>query len=80
MADRRGRAFVVNLSMALSSSCALVVGLFFTSSVTLLLPLVLVSGSSSSRTRPEFSAMVTEVTPTDSVGTALHAAKRRSAT
>jgi sugar phosphate permease len=71
MADRRGRAFVVNLSMALSGACALVVGLFFTGSVALLLPLVLVWGFFVVSDSAQFSAMVTEVTPPDSVGTAL---------
>jgi len=71
MADRRGRAFVVILSMALSGGCALVVGLFFAGSVALLVPLVLVWGFFVVSDSAQFSAMVTEVTPADSVGTAL---------
>jgi sugar phosphate permease len=71
MADRRGRAFVVNLSMALSGGCALVVGQFFARSPALLIPLVLVWGFFVVSDSAQFSAMVTEVTPPDSVGTAL---------
>jgi len=71
MADRRGRAFVVNLSMALSGGCALVVGFLFQSSLALLLPLVLIWGFFVVSDSPQFSSMVTEVAPPDSVGTAL---------
>jgi sugar phosphate permease len=71
IADRRGRPFVVNLSMALSGACALVVGMFFSSSVLLLIPLVLVWGFFVVSDSAQFSAMVTEVTPPDAVGTAL---------
>jgi len=71
MADRRGRAFVVNLSMALSGGCALVVGFLFHGSLALLLPLVLAWGFFVVSDSAQFSSMVTEVAPPDSVGTAL---------
>jgi sugar phosphate permease len=71
LADRRGRAFVVNLSMAASGSCALVVGAFFSGSVAVLIPLVLVWGFFVVSDSAQFSAMVTEAAPGDSVGTAL---------
>jgi MFS family permease len=71
MADRRGRPFVVNLSMALSGLCALVVGALFSASAWLLIPLALVWGFFVVSDSAQFSAMVTEVTPADSVGTAL---------
>ena len=62
---------MVNLSMALSGGGALIVGLFFTGSVALLIPLVLIWGFFVVSDSAQFSAMVTEVTPADSVGTAL---------
>ena len=71
VADRRGRAFVVNLSMALSGGCALVVGFLFQGSLALLLPLVLIWGFFVVSDSAQFSSMVTEVAPPDSVGTAL---------
>jgi sugar phosphate permease len=71
IADRRGRAFVVNLSMALSGGCALVVGFFFQGSLAVLLPLVLAWGFFVVSDSAQFSALVTEVAPADSVGTAL---------
>jgi sugar phosphate permease len=71
VADRRGRAFVVILSMAASGACALVVGAFFSASVLLLVPLVLVWGFFVVSDSAQFSAMVTEAAPMDSVGTAL---------
>jgi sugar phosphate permease len=71
VADRRGRAFVVILSMATSGACALVVGLFFSGSVAVLIPLVLVWGFFVVSDSAQFSAMVTEAAPGDSVGTAL---------
>jgi MFS family permease len=71
VADRRGRAFVVILSMAASGACALVVGLFFSGSVLVLVPLVLLWGFFVVADSAQFSAMVTEAAPADSVGTAL---------
>jgi sugar phosphate permease len=71
LADRRGRAFVVNLSMAASGACALVVGAFFSGSVLILIPLVLVWGFFVVSDSAQFSAMVTEAAPADAVGTAL---------
>jgi sugar phosphate permease len=71
LADRRGRPFVVNLSMAASGACALVVGLFFSGSPWLLLPVVFAWGFFVVSDSAQFSAMVTEVAPPDAVGTAL---------
>ena len=71
LADRRGRAFVVILSMAASGACAIVVGACFSGSVALLVPLVLVWGFFIVSDSAQFSAMVTEAAPADSVGTAL---------
>ena len=71
LADRRGRAFVVNLSMALSGGCALVVGFLFQGALVVLIPLVLAWGFFIVSDSAQFSSMVTEVAPPDSVGTAL---------
>lgn len=71
VADRRGRPFVVNVSMAASGSCALIVGLFLTANAWLLAPIVLAWGFFVVSDSAQFSAMVTESAPPDAVGTAL---------
>jgi len=71
LADRRGRPFVVNVSMAASGTCALVVGFFLTGSVAILAPIVLIWGFFVVSDSAQFSAMVTESAPADAVGTAL---------
>ena len=71
VADRRGRAFVVNLSMALSGGCAAVIGLFFGGSLWILVPLSIVWGFFVVSDSAQFSAMVTESAPPEAVGTAL---------
>ncbi len=70
-ADRRGRAFVVNLSMAASAACAAVIGLFFGGSLWILVPLAIVWGFFVVSDSAQFSAMVTESAPPEAVGTAL---------
>ena len=57
--------------MALSGSCAIVVGFLFTGTLVMLLPLVLVWGFFVVSDSAQFSSMVTEVAPPDAVGTAL---------
>ena len=71
MADRIGRGRFVNLAMAMSGACSLVVGMFFGQSFWILLPLVLVWGLFVVADSAQFSAMVTEVAPQQGVGTAL---------
>ena len=71
MADRIGRGRFVNLAMAASGACALLVGFFFGQSFWILLPLVLVWGLFVVADSAQFSAMVTEVAPQQGVGTAL---------
>ncbi len=71
LADRRGRPFVVIVSMAASGACALVVGSFLTGSVWILAPIVLIWGFFVVSDSAQFSAMVTESAPADAVGTAL---------
>jgi len=70
-ADRIGRGRFVNLAMAASGACALLVGLFFGQTFWLLLPVVLVWGLFVVADSAQFSAMVTEVAPQQGVGTAL---------
>jgi MFS family permease len=71
MADRVGRGRFVNLAMAVSGGCTLLVGVFFGQSFWILLPLVLVWGLFVVADSAQFSAMVTEVAPQQGVGTAL---------
>lgn len=70
-ADRFGRGRVVNASMAISGSCALLAGLLFGATLWLLVPLVLVWGFFVVADSAQFSALVTEVAPGHAVGTAL---------
>ena len=71
MADRIGRGRFVNLAMAVSGACSLVVGIFFGQSFWILLPVVLLWGLFVVADSAQFSAMVTEVAPQHGVGTAL---------
>ncbi|MFC1575212.1 MFS transporter [Gemmatimonadota bacterium] len=70
-ADRMGRERLVNLAMALSGLCSLVVGLFFGWSLWVLAPLTWVWGFFVVADSAQFSALVTEVAPSEAVGTAL---------
>ncbi|AMW06057.1 hypothetical protein GEMMAAP_17225 [Gemmatimonas phototrophica] len=71
LADKRGRAWLVNLSMAISGICALLIGLTFGRSLWLLAPLALVWGFFVIADSAQFSVMVTEGVPPHAVGTAL---------
>ena len=71
MADRIGRGRFVNLAMATSGTCSLLVGALFGESFWFLLPVVLVWGLLVIADSAQFSAMVTEVAPQQGVGTAL---------
>lgn len=70
-ADRMGRERLVNLAMAVSGACSLVAGLFFGWSFWILAPLTWVWGFFVVADSAQFSAMVTEVAPSEAVGTAL---------
>lgn len=70
-ADRMGRARLVNLAMAASGACALIIGFFFGRSLWLLVPLSWTWGFFVVADSAQFSAMVTELTPAHAVGTAL---------
>jgi MFS family permease len=70
-ADRWGRTLVTSASMLISATCAITVGLFFGSALTLLVPLLLVWGISVVADSAQFSAAVSELAPPEYVGTAL---------
>lgn len=71
VADRRGRAWLVNVSMAISGVCALLIGLTFGRSLWLLAPVALVWGFFVIADSAQFSVMITESVPLHAVGTAL---------
>ena len=70
-ADRIGRERVVNLAMGASGLCCLLIGAAFGASLWILVPLAWVWGFFVVADSAQFSALVTEVAPTHSVGTAL---------
>jgi MFS family permease len=70
-ADRIGRERLVNLTMAASGACSLVVGFFFGWSFWILVPIVWTWGFFVVADSAQFSALVTEVAPQEAVGTAL---------
>jgi len=71
LADRVGREWWVNLSMAASGACCVLVGFLFGASFWVLVPLTWIWGFFIVADSAQFSAMVTEVAPSHSVGTAL---------
>ncbi len=71
VADRIGRAKLVTLAMAISSTCALAIGLAWGQSWWLLAPLALVWGFFVIADSAQFSVLVTETVPPHAVGTAL---------
>jgi MFS family permease len=70
-AGRLGYTRVVNLAMAVSGACSLAIGALFGRSLWLLAPVVLVWGFFVVADSAQFSAMVTELSPSHAVGTAL---------
>ena len=70
-ADRIGRERVVNLAMGASGLCCLLIGAAFGASPWIMVPLAWVWGFFVVADSAQFSALVTEVAPTHSVGTAL---------
>jgi MFS family permease len=71
VADRRGREWLVTLSMAVSGLCALGIGLAFGASLWVLVPIALVWGFFVIADSAQFSVLVTESVPPHAVGTAL---------
>lgn len=71
VADRRGREWLVTAAMALSGSCAILIGLTFGRSLALLVPIALAWGFFVIADSAQFSVLVTESVPAHAVGTAL---------
>ncbi len=71
VADRIGRERLTMRALSASGTCALLAGLLFGSSFLLLVPLALVWGYFVIADSAQFSALVTEVSPSHAVGTAL---------
>ena len=71
MADRWGRTRTTILMMAISGSCALLIGLFFESSPWLILVISFIWGFTIVADSAQFSTMVTELADQAYVGTAL---------
>ncbi|GAB1343698.1 MFS transporter [Gemmatimonas sp.] len=71
VADRRGRAWLVNVSMGISGLCAVLIGLTYGRSLWLLAPVALVWGFFVIADSAQFSVMITESVPAHAVGTAL---------
>ncbi|HET9384340.1 MAG TPA: MFS transporter [Gemmatimonadales bacterium] len=69
--DRWGRSLVTSVSMLVSGSCSLAVGLLFGSSLLALVPLLVIWGISVVADSAQFSAAVSELAPPEYVGTAL---------
>jgi len=70
-ADRVGRTRVVNLAMGISGACCILAGLALQAPFSILVALTWVWGFFVVADSAQFSAIVTEVAPADSVGTAL---------
>lgn len=71
MADRRGRPWLVTVAMAISGTCALLIGLTFGQPLWLLVPIALTWGFFVIADSAQFSVLVTESVPPHAVGTAL---------
>jgi MFS family permease len=71
VADRRGREWLVTLAMAVSGSCALLIGFTFGRTLGLLVPIALLWGFFVIADSAQFSVLVTEGVPPHAVGTAL---------
>jgi len=71
VADRRGREWLVTVSMAASGACALLIGLVFGRSLWFLVPVALAWGFFVIADSAQFSVLVTEAVPPHAVGTAL---------
>ncbi len=71
VADRIGRERFVNIAMAASGTCALLIGFTFAQSWWLLTPIALIWGFFVVADSAQFSVLVTESVPQHAVGTAL---------
>jgi MFS family permease len=70
-ADRNSRERLVTISLIVSGTCSIIVGLFFGKSLLMLAPIALVWGFFVVADSAQFSALVTESVPGHAVGTAL---------
>ncbi len=70
-ADSMGRERITILMMAISGGCALTMGWLMDASAWIVVPIALVWGFTIVADSAQFSAVVTEVAPPESVGTAL---------
>ncbi|MFO8174693.1 MAG: hypothetical protein R6T96_10455, partial [Longimicrobiales bacterium] len=70
-ADRMGRERLVNLAMMVSGGCSLIMGFFLGWTFWVLAPLTWIWGFFVVADSAQFSALVTEVAPSEAVGTAL---------
>lgn len=71
VADRRGREWLVSLSMACSGACALLIGFVYGGHLWLLVLVALLWGFFVIADSAQFSVLVTESVPAHAVGTAL---------
>ena len=69
--DRRGREWLITLSLAVSGACSLLIGLVFGMTLWLVVPVALVWGFFVIADSAQFSVLVTEAVPSHAVGTAL---------
>ncbi len=71
LADRIGRTAVINASLLISGTCALLVGLFYGRSQAMLIAVTLIWGFAVVADSAQFSACVTELCPREYMGTAV---------
>lgn len=71
LSDRIGRERLVTICLIVSGACALTIGLLFGAGIWLIAPLAWIWGFFIVADSAQFSALVTEVAPAHSVGTAL---------
>lgn len=71
VADRRGREWLVTVSMAASGACALLIGATYGRSLWIVIPVALLWGFFVIADSAQFSVLVTESVPPHAVGTAL---------
>jgi MFS family permease len=69
--DRWGRSVVTSVAMLVSGTCALAIGLFFAAPLAALVPVLVVWGVAVVADSAQFSAAVSELAPSEYVGTAL---------
>ncbi len=71
LADRLGRTRITMIALALSGSCALLVGPLFSLSPWLMIPVLIIWGMAVIADSAQFSAAITELAPPERTGTLL---------